>query len=130
MSKQKQAKQTGPDSLEATWKRYASSWGPVSKDEREAIFRDSLEPTCVYRDPIATATGTAELAAYMEQFQSQIPGGHFVTTYFLAHSNRSIAKWEMRNGDSQVLGDGVSYGEYDSDGKLIGLAGFFEQPSS
>ncbi len=129
MSKQEPQK-PGQDSFETTWKRYSTSWGPVSSEEREAIFADSVKPSCIYRDPITTASGTAELAAYMEKFQSQIPGGHFVTTYFLAHSDRSIAKWEMRDGDSKVLGDGVSYGEYGSDGMLTGLTGFFEQPPS
>ena len=118
------------DTFQATWERYASSWGPISSEDRAAIFAENLLPNCVYRDPIATANGHEEFAAYMKDFQAQIPGGHFVTTYFLAHNDRSIAKWEMRDGDSNVLGDGVSYGEYDSHGKITALAGFFEQPAS
>jgi len=110
------------------WETYTASWKAVQAAEKRAIFEKCLDEKCQYNDPLVKTNGWEELAAYMLDFHQQIPGGHFVTHYFLAHSNKSIARWEMRNGDNVVLGDGISYGEYNQDGKLISMTGFFETP--
>lgn len=112
-----------------TWETYASSWNTASEGERRRLFEASLNGSCRYTDPLARTEGWDALADYMRQFQSQIPGGHFVTTYFMAHNGKSIAKWEMRDGADTPLGDGISYGEYDADGKLIAMTGFYETPA-
>ncbi len=52
-----------------------------------------------------------------------------MTTYFLEHHGRSIARWNMVDGEGAVLGDGISYGEYGDDGKLVAMTGFFEPPA-
>jgi hypothetical protein len=62
----------------------------------------------------------------MLDFHRQIPGGHFVTTWFLAHHQCSIAKWEMRNGENIVIGEGISYGTYNDEQKLLSMTGFFK----
>ena len=113
-----------------TWERYVSSWKSDSDPQRQALFESCLDVDCQYTDPLIQAKGWQELAAYMRDFHKQIPGGHFVTTYFLAHHGKSIAKWEMRNQDAVVLGEGVSYGEYSAQGKLRSMTGFFDAPPS
>jgi hypothetical protein len=112
--------------FEQTWDTYTSSWMADSDAEKRKLFEKSLDIACQYSDPLIKANGWDELIKYMQDFHRQIPGGYFVTKYFLAHSNKSIAKWEMRNGDHVVLGDGISYGEYNDNGKLISMTGFFE----
>ncbi len=112
-----------------TWENYVASWKVASVEEKKELFRISLDAECQYTDPLAKTKGWDELADYMINFHKQIPGGHFVTTYFLAHSNKSIARWEMRNGESAVLSDGISYGEYSDSGKLTAMTGFYETPS-
>lgn len=59
-------------------------------------------------------------------FHQHVPGGSFETHYFLAHHERSIAKWNMCNGAGEIIGEGVSYGEYGRDGKLVAMTGFFD----
>ena len=119
--------------LETTWETYVASWKSVSVDDTRALFEKSLSPDCVYSDPLTQTRGWDELLAYMREFHQQIPGGHFVTLEFMAHHNRSIARWEMRDAGDGVLGDGVlgagvSYGEYDEHGKLVSMAGFYPTP--
>ena len=109
-----------------TWEAYTQSWKVESSAEKRALFEKSLTDQCIYHDPLTKTLGWSELEKYMIEFHEKIPGGHFVTTQFLAHSNKSIARWEMKDGNKQVLGDGVSYGEYGEDGKLISMTGFFE----
>jgi hypothetical protein len=84
----------------------------------------------LYRDPLTEAKGHEPLIGYMLAFHAQIPGAHFVTKYFLAHHERSIAKWNLVDGSGNVIGDGISYAEYGSDGKLVAMTGFFEAPHS
>jgi hypothetical protein len=64
----------------------------------------------------------------MLEFHKQVPRGYFETTYFLAHHGRRIAKWRMLNGNKEQIGDGLSYGEFGPDGKLVSMTGFFELP--
>lgn len=44
--------------------------------------------------------------------------GHFVTPWFEAHHDRSIAKWKIRGADASVLvGHVLSDAQYADDGK-------------
>ncbi|MBI3775378.1 MAG: nuclear transport factor 2 family protein [Gammaproteobacteria bacterium] len=111
-----------------TWETYVSSWKISSSAEKRALFKQCLDAACRYNDPLIATEGWDALEAYMQDFHRQLPGGHFVTTYFLAHNNKSIARWEMRSGENVMLGDGISYGEYNQNGKLVSMTGFFEPP--
>jgi len=110
------------------WEIYVSSWKAEDTTDKLNLFKKSLDTSCVYNDPLTKAHGWDELINYMLDFHKQIPGGYFLTTYFMAHSNKSIAKWNMNNGEGQVMGDGISYCAYNDDGKLISITGFFETP--
>jgi len=112
--------------IQQTWEHYVSSWKAATPEAARAAFARSLDPRCVYTDPLTQARGWDELAAAMQQFHAQVPGGHFVTTYFLAHHGKSIARWNMVGGDGAILGDGISYGEYSDAGMLVAMTGFFE----
>lgn len=112
----------------AVWERYVSSWKAASAEERQAIFSSCLAPDCVYTDPLVQAKGWAELTGYMHDFHQQIPGGHFVTERFIEHHQRSIAYWKMLNAEAVALGEGASYAEYDAQGRLVTMTGFFETP--
>jgi hypothetical protein len=113
----------------AIWERYVASWKAVDAADKQRLFAGCLSPSCVYTDPQTVAKGWTELSNYMLDFQKQIPGGHFVTQQFITHHGRSMARWNMVGGDGAVLGDGVSYGEYGPDGKLVSMTGFFETPN-
>jgi hypothetical protein len=64
----------------------------------------------------------------MLEFQRQFVAGHFVTQEFMAHHDRSIARWELRDGNGKAQGDGISYAEYDERGRLSAVSGFFQVP--
>ena len=115
--------------FEKTWETYASAWKVTSADEKRTLFEKCLDLDCEYNDPLMTTRGWGELVAYMLNFHQQVPGGHFVTDFFLAHNNQSIATWEMRNGENNGLGKGISYGKYNDQGKLVAMTGFFEAPN-
>lgn len=110
------------------WETYASSWKAETAEEKRAIFEKCLASTNEYTDPLKNVNNWDDFIAYMLDFHQQIPGGHFVTTYFQAHNNKSIARWEMTAGDGTVMGEGISYAEYNDEGKLSSETGFFEAP--
>jgi hypothetical protein len=110
------------------WETYASAWKAEGAAAKRAVLARSVAANGVYRDPLAECKGHEALIAYMLEFHQQVPGGHFATTYFLAHHGRSIAKWNMLSQDGQKIGDGVSYGEYGPDGQLVAMTGFFDPP--
>lgn len=116
------------DKHENTWATYTSSWKAKTSDDKRAIFAQCLDSECVYTDPLARTQSWDEFLTYMQDFHQQIPGGHFVTTYFLAHHDQSIAKWDMKNGEGVKVGEGISYGKYNAQGLLVSMTGFYETP--
>lgn len=118
------------DKQRATWDTYTSAWKAATAQAKAQALRASTTATCVYRDPLKCTEGHDALVAYMLDFHQQVPGGYFETTYFLAHHERSISKWNMRAGDDSIVGEGVSYAEYDAKGQLQVMTGFFETPQA
>ncbi len=111
-----------------TWELYSRAWREASRDGKAAALRQSVSAECVYTDPLTVANGHGELIEYMLAFHQQVPGGYFVTTWFMAHHDASIAKWNMLAGDGSIIGDGVSYARYNEKAELVAMTGFFETP--
>jgi len=112
--------------FESTWEAYTSAWKADSADKKRAIFAKCLDVSCEYADPHVTTKNWDELLGHMLGFHENVPGGYFVTKSFMAHNNQSLVKWEMKNGENIVIGEGFSYGKYHNNGKLISMTGFFE----
>ena len=110
------------------WETYAQAWKEPSREAKVLALGQSVSPDCVYTDPMTIARGRDELIQYMLDFHKQVPGSHFPLTYFLDHHNVSIARWNAVAGDGTVIGDGMSYGQYGEDGRLVAMTGFFELP--
>lgn len=112
------------------WETYASAWKAETAAQKQEIFAQCLAQDVTYTDPLAATKGWDELAEYMLEFHKQIPGGHFVSTYFLAHHDRSIVKWDMCAADGTKVGEGMSFGQYNAEGKLTAMTGFYETPEA
>ena len=109
------------------WERYASAWKSASEADKRQILTEATRPDCVYTDPLIQTHGHDQLIGYMTAFHQQIPGGWFRTTHFQFHHGRSIATWDMVDGDGQVVGDRISYGQFEDD-RLVAMSGFFATP--
>jgi hypothetical protein len=110
-----------------TWEKYTACWGMQEDAARVAAFSEVLAEHAVYTDPHVQTSSWSALITYMENFQSQLPGGYFVTSDFQTHHDKSIAHWEMKTADGITIGIGCSYGEYNEQGKLFSINGFFEK---
>ncbi len=108
------------------WDAYGTLWTVADEADRLAACDGALAPNCTYTDPAVHADGWAEIVQYMTGFQADVPGGHFVTTAFTEHHNRSLARWQMALGDGTVVGTGHSFATYDDSGLLTSMTGFFD----
>lgn len=114
--------------LRRTWDTYTSAWQAPDAEGKTLALEASVDAACVYVDPLTRAEGRDALVAYMTDFHRQVPGGFFRTTSFRAHSARSVTTWEMCSADGSAIGDGISYGEYGPNGRLLAMTGFFDVP--
>lgn len=112
--------------LAKIWETYVASWKAEALAEKRRLVEASVSSQCRYTDPLTQTQGWDQLLDYMRDFHRQLPGGHFVTKRFIAHHDRSVAFWDMCDADGTVIGDGISYGEYDAAGKLTVMTGFFD----
>jgi hypothetical protein len=115
-------------SPEAVWETYVSTWKEPEMATKRALFERCLAPACVYTDPLTQARGWDALTSYMMSFHESAPGVYFATQKFTAHHGRSLAHWQMLSSTGEVLGDGSSYAEYDAEGRLLVMTGFFQVP--
>lgn len=112
----------------AVWERYVGAWNATASAERRALFTQSLAPDCVYRDPQTETRGWNELERWMADFHANMPGTRFATQTFAAHHGRSVARWRMLSATGVALGEGISYGEYDAEQRLVAMSVFFDSP--
>ena len=117
------------DNHKQIWLIYCQAWKAPTAKEKRVLMEKSLNPNCVYTDPMTQTKGWDELLAYMLKFHEDVPGGSFETIQFMTHKNRSVSRWQMRNAQNEAIGDGISYAEFDNDGRLKTMTGFFETPS-
>ncbi|MGB7816636.1 MAG: nuclear transport factor 2 family protein [Methylotenera sp.] len=116
------------NSQKHTWKIYSLSWSEVDVSKRLQLFEQSLSPDCVYTDPLIQTSGYVQLSDYMTELQKNVPGVKFIITDFESHHDRSLAHWNMVDGNGNLFIQGASYGLYGVDGRLTQMTGFYEPP--
>lgn len=114
--------------MRTTWDTYTASWKAATPAEKQALFAASLDKNCTYTDPLGQATGWDALTHTMQGFHQQIPGGYFVTQQFTSHHQHCMVQWKMYSGDGLELGEGTSFGQYNDQGKLVAMTGFYDTP--
>ena len=111
---------------QTTWTRYTQTWSAPAADRR-ALFEASLQPDCVYTDPLTQTRGWSELEDYIDAFQAQFPGGHFTVDSFVSHHDQCLVQWTLRGADGSAVQSGTSHGAF-RDGKLAAMTGFYATP--
>lgn len=110
-----------PDDL---WRRYAALWS-TNPRERDDEMAACLADEVAYCDPHIEVTGRATLAAYMDGFQQNVPGGYFVISSVQHHHRHTFARWSLRGADGQTLQTGASFGLLSDNNRLQTITGFF-----
>ncbi len=118
------------NSYQNIWETYTQSWSETDVSKRLQLFEQSLNPECVYTDPLTQTTGYGPLSGYMAELHKSVPSVKFITTDFKSHHDRSLTHWNMVGGNGNILSQGASYGLYGTDGRLLQMTGFFELPNA
>jgi len=108
------------------WELYTQSWAENDDLKRLQLFEKSLNPKCEYTDPLIHVIGYEQLAGYMSELHKNVPGVRFVSTDFKSHHDRSLTHWNMVDRMGNVMSQGVSYGRYGVDGRLLQMTGFYD----
>ncbi len=115
--------------IETCWQDYATCWSADPKTRREAVER-AVAQTVSYRDPHQEARGLDALLGAMDTFRTQMPEHAFAIDKVAFHHGRSLAHWRLLSPSGQVRMTGTSAATHDETGRLLDIAGFFEQPSA
>lgn len=110
------------------WELYRTSWEEGDPQRRLDLFRQSLSVDCVYTDPTMQTVGHEQLAGYMDALRKNIPGVRFITTAFYSHHEFGASKWNLLDGNGNVIAEGISFGEYNDRGLLLKMASFYKMP--
>ena len=89
-----------------TWETYTQSWSETEPSKRLALFKQALSPDCIYTDPLMQTTGYEQLSGYMTALHHNVPSVSFIITDFKSHHDRSLAHWNMLDGEGNVLSQG------------------------
>ena len=93
----------------STWEAYTLSWSETDASERLKLFEQSLDPDCIYTDPLIQTNGYGQLTGYMTELHKNVAGVRFITTAFSSHHDRSLAQWNMLDANGNVLSQGASW---------------------
>jgi hypothetical protein len=61
----------------ATYEIYLSAWSAVPDDERLRLLHESVTEGVVFKNPMKTRAGIADVIEHLEGFQVRSPGGSF-----------------------------------------------------
>jgi len=104
---------------------YGAAWNEPDATRRAELLDTSWATDGTYLDPMGRADGRDALAAHIAGFQSTMPGHTIETVSGVdAHDGTFRFAWEMRNADGVAL-EGMDYGEFDDDGRISRIVGFF-----
>jgi len=107
---------------------YFLAWGEPDDDKRRALLTGSWAENGTYTDPGAHAEGLEALVEHIGGFLSnpQLKGFSIQQTSGIGVHHRSFRfTWEMRGPTGNVLTPGIDYGEFDDEGRITKIVGFF-----
>lgn len=110
--------------IEQKWFRYAEAWS-LPSDRRKQALEELVTEDVTYTDPNVSLRGRANLSQNMQEFQKDVPGGHFEITGVKVHHGQSLASWNLRDSANEVVMEGTSSARLDEGAVFASFTGFF-----
>ncbi|MCZ6639998.1 MAG: nuclear transport factor 2 family protein [Gammaproteobacteria bacterium] len=107
---------------------YFQAWNEPVVDKRDALLKNCWADNAEYTDPGTHAKGRAALSMEIGNFLSneQLKGFSIVQASNIDVHHRVFRfQWEMRDSDGNAVTPGMDYGEYDDQGRITKIVGFF-----
>lgn len=107
---------------------YFQAWNEPVADKRDALLKDCWADNAEYTDPGTHAKGRAALSIEIGKFlgNEQLKGFSIVQASNIDVHHRVFRfQGEMRDPDGNTVSPGMDYGEYDDQGRITKIVGFF-----
>ena len=107
---------------------YFAAWAAETEEERRSHLEAGWATDGTYTDPTADVHGREALVQHIGAFASSPQAKNFSieqSSGIDVHHKVMRFAWEMRNAEGKVLTPGMDYGEFNDDGKITKIVGFF-----
>jgi hypothetical protein len=74
---------------------YLAAWSAVSDAERARMLRERLSEDIVFKNPLQTRHGLAEVTEHLEGSQLRSPGGSFRMNNMVGWGRYALAEWQL-----------------------------------
>jgi len=116
------------DTVKASLENYILAWNEPDESTRRELLTGHWTTAGTYTDPSGYAEGLEGLVTHIGGFlgNPQFKGFSIVRTSGIDIHHRSFRfTWEMRNTSGAAVTAGMDYGEFDEQGRITKIVGFF-----
>ena len=115
--------------VDAIIRAYGDAWLETDETERRRLLQIAWSEDGVYQDPTADVAGREALVWHIANFHQRLPGTTIVFASGVDHHHGKFHfLWKMIGPGGQVTVEGRDFGEFDRDGRICRIAGFFGPP--
>ena len=107
---------------------YFQAWNEPDAKKRAALLDDCWADNAIYTDPGAHAKGREGLSKIIGAFldNQQLKGFSIVQASNIEVHHRVFRfQWNMRDPNGNTVTPGMDYGEFDQQGRITKIVGFF-----
>ena len=107
---------------------YFQAWAESDEAARRALLEQAWADDGTYTDPSAHVEGREALVQHIGDFKSneQFKGFRIEqSTGIDIHHQSFRFGWEMKDPSGNVVTPGIDYGEFDREGRITKIVGFF-----
>ena len=118
----------GVEDMKTNITSYFAAWNEPDEVKRIKLLEQAWGENAVYTDPGAYVEGRAALAKHIGEFQAnpQFKGFQIVITSGAdIHHDKGRFTWKMINAEGATVMEGIDFAEFDKDGRLSQIVGFF-----
>lgn len=108
----------------AAYEAYLSAWAGIAGDERLRLLRESVTEGVVFKNPMQTRTGIADLTEHLEEFQGRSPGGSFRFLAMLGWEVNAMATWQFVDAEGNGGFTGYDILTFDKNHKIESIVLF------
>jgi hypothetical protein len=108
--------------------KYFRAWGEPDVETRKSLLSSAWAEKGTYTDPTAHVDGRDALVKHIGEFLTnpQFKGATIVQTSGIDFHHQSFRfEWAMNDSSGGTMVTGMDYGEFDNDGKITRIVGFF-----
>ena len=112
----------------ASLEHYFAAWGEADEDARRKHLEAGWAEDGTYTDPTADVHGREALVKHIGAFASTPQSKNFSierSSGIDIHHRVFRFAWEMRDTSGKVITPGIDYGEFNDEGRITKIVGFF-----